>query len=106
MCLTVCLRYLNGFIQNLVHILLDIVSLLSKLRLEQPGGGGVNITILFLDKQLAAEDNSSPEDIKYFVTGGPKQGSLFNTATLQKVEVAYLCFKIFEKQTAMFLGKT
>ena len=97
-----CLRYLNGVKQNLVHILLDIVSLLSKLRLEQPGGGGVNITILFLDKQLAAEDNSSPEDIKYFVTGGPKQGSLFNTATLQKVEVAYLYFKFSKNRHPCF----
>ena len=97
-----CLRYLNGVKQNLVHILLDIVSLLSKLRLEQPGGGGVNITILFLDKQLAAEDNSSPEDIKYFVTGGPKQGSLFNTATLQKVEVAYHNFKFSKNRHPYF----
>ena len=40
---------------------------------------------IYSDKQLLAEDSSSPDDIKFRVTSGPKQGAVFNTKKLEKV---------------------
>ena len=40
---------------------------------------------IYLDEHLRAKDSSSPRDIKYIVTSSGKQGSVFNTRTLQKV---------------------
>ena len=46
---------------------------------------GFLVKDLCLDEHLRAKDNSSPRDIKYIVTSSGKQGSVFNTRTLQKV---------------------